>query len=769
MIQEIAGRASRARVRRSAACAALAACIASQIAAADPPGTTGAAAAVAPLGEQINLRSQGALVGTAPMTITAAATNNSIVFATPTSGVCVQIDNPQGIDYVAAGVQLQVTVANVDAPNGVSLTIPLAPGSGNNDLAACADPNSPPIADAGPDQTRPDTDGAPGESVVLDASGSTDSDGAILSYSWTDLTSDQLLGSSATPTLTTRLGDGVYLIGLTVTDNSGDRATELGTDTVTITVQAPSAPTANAGPDRAVADTDRLPGEVVTLDGTASAAGSSAIASYQWLENGQPLGQGPTLTVQLADGAHDVVLVVTDANQLTATDNVTITVGAAPPRGSLGAIAGLKPNQRAVAVALDDLCLRLAQAQTPSDLLDRCNGLIFDTDPANQRAALDQLSAEDLSALHSQTLFFASSQTSGVMERLMALRGGARGLSLSGLALGIDGELVPAAQLAMLGEMIGELLGIGATEADTAAEPGSLLGDRLGLWFRGNYGDLKKSDSSASPNFQADQSSLTAGVDYRISPDFVAGASAGYGESALDYRGGARGGLDMTGWTASVYASAYLVGNLYVDGVLNYGKSDYDSRRRISYLEGADLIDRTAVGATDGETLSGAVSIGYDFQAGGLTVSPTASYLYTEADIDELAETGAGGLDLIIAERSFSSSTAAAGLRAVYALKFQWGVLLPHFRGEFVREFEDEAEVFAVRFAADPYADSADPTPPIIVYTDDPDQSYWKLSVGSSAQFKHGVSAYVEYQRLEAFEFVRFDDFTIGLRMQRSF
>jgi hypothetical protein len=98
-----------------------------------------------------------------------------------------------------------------------------------------------------------------------------------------------------------------------------------------------------------------------------------------------------------------------------------------------------------------------------------------------------------------------------------------------------------------------------------------------------------------------------------------------------------------------------------------------------------------------------------------------------------------------------------------------WGVLLPHLRTDFVREFEDQVEVFGVRFAADPFDAGSNPTPPILVETDNPDRSYWRLAAGFSAQFKHGVSGYIEYQRLQSYELVDFQDVSFGLRFQRSF
>jgi hypothetical protein len=58
---------------------------------------------------------------------------------------------------------------------------------------------------------------------------------------------------------------------------------------------------------------------------------------------------------------------------------------------------------------------------------------------------------------------------------------------------------------------------------------------------------------------------------------------------------------------------------------------------------------------------------------------------------------------------------------------------------------------------------------PIAVQSDTPDRSYWRLSGGISAQLPLGFAGYVEYQRLESFQFVSFQDFALGLRMQYQF
>lgn len=88
--------------------------------------------------------------------------------------------------------------------------------------------NEPPRANAGPDQTVVDADGNGSEAVTLDGRGSTDSDGTIVSYEWTQ--NDQRIATGSRPTVT--LARGTHTIVLTVTDNGG----ATGNDTVIINV-----------------------------------------------------------------------------------------------------------------------------------------------------------------------------------------------------------------------------------------------------------------------------------------------------------------------------------------------------------------------------------------------------------------------------------------------------------------------------------------------------------------------------------------------------
>ncbi len=88
------------------------------------------------------------------------------------------------------------------------------------------------------------------------------------------------------------------------------------------------APTAHAGADQVIFDTDSLAGESVTLDASASTDSDGSIASYEWKNNGSVIATTETPTVSLADGVHTITLTVTDNDGKTGTATVEITVNA---------------------------------------------------------------------------------------------------------------------------------------------------------------------------------------------------------------------------------------------------------------------------------------------------------------------------------------------------------------------------------------------------------------------------------------------------------
>lgn len=194
--------------------------------------------------------------------------------------------------------------------------------------------NNPPVADAGPDRFVVDVQGDGGETIALNGSGSSDSDGTITTFQWT--LDGSAIGSGST--IQTRLSVGIHVLQLTITDDDGASAT----DTVRITVRSPDnhPPEANAGGDLTITDVDGSGFESITLDATASTDPDGTIASLEWFENGTPIATGLTPDITLAVGTHILMLQVTDDDGTEDTDTVTINVVAnAQP------IAMAGPNQ----------------------------------------------------------------------------------------------------------------------------------------------------------------------------------------------------------------------------------------------------------------------------------------------------------------------------------------------------------------------------------------------------------------------------------------
>jgi hypothetical protein len=135
----------------------------------------------------------------------------------------------------------------------------------------------PPVANAGPAQT------VSSSNAQLNGGGSYDTDGTIVSYSWSQLSGAGGVtianNTSVTPTVY-GLATGSYEFQLIVTDNAGST----GSATVTITVSANGS--GSTGAVVAVTGKDTTVyypgGDTALLNGSGSYASGSTIASYGW-------------------------------------------------------------------------------------------------------------------------------------------------------------------------------------------------------------------------------------------------------------------------------------------------------------------------------------------------------------------------------------------------------------------------------------------------------------------------------------------------------
>jgi hypothetical protein len=193
---------------------------------------------------------------------------------------------------------------------------------GSNFCGEEAEENIPPTADAGPDQIVTDEDNSGSQLVSLDGTGSSDADGSIVSYVWTEGSTQIATGANTSFSFAV----GIHEVTLTVTDDMG--ATD--TDTLTITVELPPnmPPVADAGSDQTVFISPGMTEGEVFLDGTGSFDPDGTIADndYVW-----SVGVGPTVSAFLPLGTTEVTLTVTDDMGASDLDTVMITVEESQP------------------------------------------------------------------------------------------------------------------------------------------------------------------------------------------------------------------------------------------------------------------------------------------------------------------------------------------------------------------------------------------------------------------------------------------------------
>jgi len=178
--------------------------------------------------------------------------------------------------------------------------------------------NNPPQANAGANKTS-----KVGQSVSFNGSGSSDSDGSIISYAWDFGDGDSSIGSVVSHTYSAA---GAYTASLTVTDNDG--ATDTDTVLVTISESSTPPPSTNKTP-KAVAGSDIKVkvGEQVHFDGSGSSDPDGTITSYAWdFGDSRDSNEKEPLHSYATPGVYKVTLVVTDNSGGTDSDVIYVTV-----------------------------------------------------------------------------------------------------------------------------------------------------------------------------------------------------------------------------------------------------------------------------------------------------------------------------------------------------------------------------------------------------------------------------------------------------------
>jgi uncharacterized protein YhjY with autotransporter beta-barrel domain len=436
----------------------------------------------------------------------------------------------------------------------------------------------------------------------------------------------------------------------------------------------------------------------------------------------------------------------------------------------LGSLSGLTGGQSLLGSRIDEICPLLIEASDElapgeQELRVACSRLKNrETTEGQAVTALQQIILDELSSQQGLGRDLFSSLFRRLGKRLDQLNaGGGGGVSVSGLNFRAGGQAVSGQVLQSAFE---ELLGMGAGE-DSFADFG-----KLGVFIQGDFDFGDKDESELESGYDFDSWNFTLGADYRFTDSVYAGASIGIGEADVDYAGNG-GDSQLSTVTLSAYGGWQLSENWYVDGLLSYGQTEYDTKRHIRYSDVLGSFESTQLSDTDGDQVYFGLNTGYMLSRGGWRFGPTASFSYLDSSIDGYTESAAQGSssawNFIVEDQDFESMRFSVGGQADYVINTSFGVLVPGVRAAYVYEAEDAGENIVLRLANNPFAQSSLVSDEIIVTTADRDSNFVDVSINLSGQFVMGFSGYLSYQFYSAYDDYSQDGYTVGLRWDKPF
>lgn len=237
----------------------------------------------------------------------------------------------------------------------------------------------------------------------------------------------------------------------------------------------------------------------------------------------------------------------------------------------------------------------------------------------------------------------------------------------------VESEIIAPQQMSLLAEEP-----LATLEAERDAVDGQLLSDQLDpstglrLFATGGYVHQRFSAQAFTPSAHDDDGLITAGVDYRVSPQLSFGGELSGGTSSESLDGQLRR-FHTDSIMGSVFAE-YVLGQAYVTGQGGLGALHFNDIQRQFAIGPATRVEN---GSVDGQTYSVGGTGGYWFGAPTLRAGPFVGLAYEHVHVDRYSEDGSDSTAMMFGEQNRESLIGEAGLRLQGALPFSGVQLRP--------------------------------------------------------------------------------------------
>lgn len=417
-------------------------------------------------------------------------------------------------------------------------------------------------------------------------------------------------------------------------------------------------------------------------------------------------------------------------------------------------------NEEQVGETIFTICPRgsIEQGGTNgAEFQTRCDNLVGgflsgSVDDSQFDNILGKVTSKQTAAQSTNAVEMSNVQMNNLGARFSAIRQGRQGgMHLSGLMLrDSEGKLLSNGELEQFAQNFNRAAA-GDEESDF---------ERLGFFVNGNFGWGSREQTSQERGFRQQEFGTTMGVDYRFTDNFVMGTAFGYNHTNSDYFDNA-GNMETNAYSGALYGTFYTDNGFFVDGAFTGTYLDYSTGRNIQYLIPTDTVNAAATGNNDGREINLSVAGGYNYNIGALTITPLIRADWINVHINELNENGGAGWALRVDDQSFNSFKTYLGAQTSYPLSYSWGVLIPTVSAEWVHEYLNDARSIGANFQQDLALQKT----VFDIFTDGPDRNFVNFNAGMSAQFTHGISAFLNYETILAHKYVSDHSFVTGFRM----
>jgi fibronectin-binding autotransporter adhesin len=416
-----------------------------------------------------------------------------------------------------------------------------------------------------------------------------------------------------------------------------------------------------------------------------------------------------------ADGGYNNTFASTDAinlaSGLTATfdyvspDEVQIDIA---QQANGFSIAGLTSNQQNILAPINSIAAAgtggagfasLVNALTPSS-----------NNPAALGQALDELSPQAFGQFTSETAFNNASFETQAMDGYLESQRGADGNFLAGNgAIDASGLTVndpsydpnlamihsrmlawnPGPVSGTISDIADPLMGGVDMKDSKQATSTSSYTHPWNFFIRGNVILAQGFSGQDTGHFDDNTESVVLGADYRITPHFLVGLTAGYAhtDATLDNNGSS---ATVDSYSPGFYAS-YANEGWYANLTGDYLHNAYTQDRVIGVL------GQTASSAPEGNEGVANFDDGYDFHRGAFTFGPLAGIQYTHLSVDGYNESGSAA-DLSVDDSQSDSLRSRLGGHVSYAFSHDGLTFTPHLDASWQHEFLDQSRGITSQF-----------------------------------------------------------------------